>query len=200
MTVVLALECSQRSGGVAIQRATGAVRVARLESASGVDDQLVPTIARLFGEISASPQELSWIGVSIGPGGFTGLRVAIATAKTLSRVTGCHIAAIPTARVAAVSLGGPPRTTGVLLAERRGTAWFTCVSPDGDVLGDPGLVDPASLLRRVEGCDVLVGDAHVQQTFGDGIRASGLPIEDLHVNPAACLELTVAEAKGGSGT
>ncbi len=197
MSVTLARECSQRTGGLAVQGSDGVIRTEALESASGVDDQLMTAIARLFKEASAVPQDLSLVGVSIGPGGFTGLRVAMATAKTLAFVTGCQLAAVPTAHVVAASLPSPHKAVGVLLSERRGTAWCTCISASGEPMGTPGLVDTHSLAERVDGCEILVGDLHIQETFRDGIHTSGLPVRDLPANPAACLKLAQAFAERG---
>jgi tRNA threonylcarbamoyladenosine biosynthesis protein TsaB len=197
MSVTLAIECSQRGGGVAIRCSDGVIHATPLESASGVDDQLLPAIAERFESAHVSPEDLSLIGVSVGPGGFTGLRVAVATAKALAVATGCRLVAVPTACVAAASRTGPKRPVGVLLAERRGTAWLTCVSAEGIVEGTPGPVDAASLPDRVGGCEVILGDPHVQAAFGSGIDATGLPIEDLHVTPTACLELALIAASRG---
>ncbi|MCH2141290.1 MAG: tRNA (adenosine(37)-N6)-threonylcarbamoyltransferase complex dimerization subunit type 1 TsaB, partial [Phycisphaerales bacterium] len=91
MSVVLGIECSQRLGGVALQAGEGQVSQERLESASGVDDQLMLAIDRLFREAGQAPSTLELIGLSIGPGGFTGLRVAVSTARMLAMTTGCRI-------------------------------------------------------------------------------------------------------------
>ncbi len=62
---------------------------------------LMPTIDGLFRQHGATPDQLGEIYVSIGPGSFTGLRIAIATARTLAQTLGCRLVAVPTLDVVA---------------------------------------------------------------------------------------------------
>ncbi|MBT5658326.1 MAG: hypothetical protein HOI89_11150, partial [Phycisphaerae bacterium] len=48
MSITLAIECSQRGGGVALRDASGLVHTAELTSASGVDDRLMTEVDQLF--------------------------------------------------------------------------------------------------------------------------------------------------------
>lgn len=57
---------------------------------------LMPTIDRLFRAHALTPRELACLLVSTGPGSFTGLRIGIATAKTLAAVLSCKVVAVPT--------------------------------------------------------------------------------------------------------
>lgn len=188
MSVALAIECSQRSGGVALRDASGTIHVASLESASGVDDRLMPEVDRLFAEASLSPSALSLVGVSIGPGGFTGLRVAVTTAKMLAMTTRCAVVAIPTAVVVAASRPGPPARVGVLLSSRRGTAWLSQVDPDLEIKGTPGLVEASSIGQALAGCRVCVADSHLPSELAEAIHAAGVPLEPPRFDPVKCLE------------
>jgi tRNA threonylcarbamoyladenosine biosynthesis protein TsaB len=56
--------------------------------------KILPALEDLFSQASTEPATLRGIGVGVGPGSYTGLRIAIATAKGLARgldlpVTGC---------------------------------------------------------------------------------------------------------------
>jgi tRNA threonylcarbamoyl adenosine modification protein YeaZ len=189
VSVTLAIECSQRSGGIAMRGPSGTIVTASLESVSGVEDRLLLEVDRLFGDAALTPDTLSLVGISIGPGGFTGLRVAVATAKMLAMTTGCDVVAVPTALVVAGSRPGPPATTGVLLASRNGTAWLTCVSADLQQIGTPGLVDATTVASAVAQCDVCVADSHLPPDLTRAIQDAGLPVEAPALDPVACLHL-----------
>ena len=59
------------------QNAPGAPRTGH----GGQDDDLMPAIDRLFRRRAARPSDLSRVMVSVGPGGYTGLRIACAVGK-----------------------------------------------------------------------------------------------------------------------
>ncbi|MCI0437109.1 MAG: tRNA (adenosine(37)-N6)-threonylcarbamoyltransferase complex dimerization subunit type 1 TsaB, partial [Gemmatimonadetes bacterium] len=86
--------------------AANQVMVERVESAAGGHgDDLLPAIGRLFERAGLKPHDLAGgggaVAVSIGPGGFTGLRIGIATAKMLAESLGAKLVAVPSALVAA---------------------------------------------------------------------------------------------------
>lgn len=56
--------------------------------------QLAPHIRRITSDLDFSVKDVSLIGVGIGPGSFTGVRIGIATAKGLAAVTGARIVGI----------------------------------------------------------------------------------------------------------
>ena len=104
------------------------------------DDDLVPAIRRLCERAGLRPGDLGAVGVSIGPGGYTGLRVACAVAKTIAESIGKPAAAVPTAIVVLAStrpellpalsdqsdsVRSCTEGTAVLLAGKRGTAHAT---------------------------------------------------------------------------
>jgi tRNA threonylcarbamoyladenosine biosynthesis protein TsaB len=121
--IALAIETSNRGGGVALQLSDGRIEVEDLTSTRRHDDALMPGVDRLCGRVGVEPADLEVIGVSIGPGGFTGLRIAVITAKVLAHTTGAKLVAAPTASVvAAASEPGhePGERMLVCLASKRG--------------------------------------------------------------------------------
>jgi tRNA A37 threonylcarbamoyladenosine modification protein TsaB len=114
-----------------------------LRDPSRHDDDLMPAIDRLFVRLGARPAELGAVAVSIGPGGYTSLRIAVATAKMLAEATGATTIAVPSAGVAAwllppslapavVCLASKgPAAYGVLLPAPEGHPWWSRVGPAG---------------------------------------------------------------------
>ena len=197
VSVHLAIESSQRCGGVAVRSATGMVRTIALESASGVDDQLMPAIKQLFDEVGAQPQDLSLIGVSIGPGGFTGLRVAVSTARTLAMTTGCRVVAVPSAIVAAMGYSETEGDVAILLAGRRDSVWLTRVGPDHGIVGKPGLVCEESVASAIAGCVAVLGDEHVPQPLQEAVAAAHHALTPPQWDPLVCLQAAERAAAGG---
>ena len=72
--------------------------------------ELVPAIRHLLDKAGIGLNDLEGIVVSLGPGGFSGLRVGMTTAKGLAVGTGAPLVAVPTLDAAAypmVGLGSP---------------------------------------------------------------------------------------------
>jgi tRNA threonylcarbamoyladenosine biosynthesis protein TsaB len=93
------------------------------------DDDLMPAIDRLMDRHSARPAELSRIAVSIGPGGYTSLRIAVATAKMLSEATGAETIAVPSTAVAAYQIPGAHAPAIVCLASKHDAAYGELLPP-----------------------------------------------------------------------
>lgn len=65
------------------------------------DDHLFPQIERLIALADVALEDVTRIAVAIGPGSFTGLRVAIAAAQGIARASGALSVGVPTLDVAA---------------------------------------------------------------------------------------------------
>lgn len=93
----------------------------------GHAEALVPMLARLQGEAGVDWQSLDRIGVTIGPGSFTGLRVGLATARALRLATGVPVAGVTVTCAWAASLPEESRVAAgaVLVAvdTRRGDVY-----------------------------------------------------------------------------
>jgi len=61
---------------------------------SRVSESLLPSIERLLADNDVSLSELDALGVVIGPGGFTGLRVGVATIKAFAQSMGLRTIAL----------------------------------------------------------------------------------------------------------
>ena len=189
---VLAMEVSQRHGGIALRCPDGTVVVNRLTSTTRRGDALMPAIESLLKEAQVEPGNLSGIGVSIGPGGFTGLRIGLAAAKMLGWALDIPIAAVPTALVAAESDSQSVSRMAVALASKDDTCWLSLVEGargsrallDGPKGGQ--LVDPANFKAGVDGSNCLLADDHLPASMSD----HGLPCHEPDFDPVILLEIT----------
>lgn len=102
---------------------------------------------------------LDRIGVGVGPGSFTGLRIGIATARGLAHGTGLPVAPVSTLGALAVAAG--PGPVLAVLDARRGEA-FVARWEDGRELVAPRAVGPAELGAAAAGATLAVGDGAIR--------------------------------------
>lgn len=207
---MLAIESSQCGGGIALRDRAGNVFVEPFAELKRHDDDLLPAIDRLCGSASVRPRDLSVLAVSIGPGGFTGLRIAVSTAKMLAETLGITLVAVPSALVAAASsLRDDPeaRQALVLLAGKGETAWATWCgraneqTDDWRIDGEPMLIDEHDkrLNERAPGM-CLVADVHQPAAILARGRAAGARMLPLSLAPAMCLLLGERMLREGKTT
>jgi len=200
--VILAIETSQRVAGVAVRDRSGRIEVEPLRPKSRHDDDLMPAIDRLTGRANLRPEDLDAVAVSCGPGGFTGLRIAVSTAKMLGEALGASIVAVPSAVVAATSaLGAREREAIVALAAKRGTVWITRLrgaAEEWRIVGEPGVREAASIdLAEV---DVVVGDRFLPEEVRRRCDEASLDLVEPRFDPAACLAIGARMLRRGETT
>ncbi len=190
--VILAIEASQRRGGVAVRDRDGLDHVEWLGASAKHDDDLLGAIDRLYARLRIAPAETDVVGVSTGPGGFTGLRVAVATAKMLGESLGAQLVAVPTALVVAERRSGPGPIT-VALASKEGSVWETRLDRAGN--DAPWTVEKAGRLAaaaavRVDGLSALLGDRYLPQELRERCAAAGVVVVEPIFDPVACATVT----------
>lgn len=102
---ILAIETSAAAGSLAVVDETGALLEVQLPATERNAKTLAPALERLLDETGR--EQLDGVAVSIGPGSFTGLRVGIATAKTLGWALNLPIAGVPTLEAIAYQASVP---------------------------------------------------------------------------------------------
>jgi tRNA threonylcarbamoyladenosine biosynthesis protein TsaB len=178
--IVLAFDTATAETVVGLQ--TGEeVRAARHTPAEGERpghaSQLLPLAHELLVAAGLTLAEVERIGVGVGPGSFTGLRIGVATARALAQGTGAQLAAIPTLTALAegARLAGHDGNVLAVLDARRGEA-FVAPHRDGVALAAPAAVRPDTLAAFVEGPDswLAVGDGAIR--FRSELQPAGAEI------------------------
>jgi tRNA threonylcarbamoyladenosine biosynthesis protein TsaB len=208
LPVILAIETSQRSGSVALRSPGGTIHVEHLISARRHDDDLMPAIDRLFARLELKPDALEVVAVSIGPGGFTGLRIAVATAKMFAEVLGARVIAVPSAMVAAESIDPiaihATESQGeivIALASKGETFWSTRFRRQYGLwreIGSARLVDASS--RITDGLTALVGDEYLPVQVQAMCREAGVPLVRPAFSAIACLRVSERMAQAAEFT
>lgn len=100
---LLAFDTSGPLGSVAVAR-DGRVRARRFLPRRGQHgSHLIPAVDECLREAEAEPTGVDGLVVGAGPGSFTGIRVAVATARGLARSLGAPIYGFPSLMAAAVA-------------------------------------------------------------------------------------------------
>jgi tRNA threonylcarbamoyl adenosine modification protein YeaZ len=95
---LLAIDTATATAVVALGEADGRLRVAAIWPAGQRhSEELLPRIETLLRDAGVTPGDLGGVIVGTGPGAFTGLRVGLATAKTLAHELGLPLVGVSTA-------------------------------------------------------------------------------------------------------
>lgn len=184
---MLAIELSQRAGGVAYLDEGREPVVAPVTGGRREKDELLPAIQQALDTANATARDLASVVVDIGPGGFTGLRISIAAGQMLAEVAGASVVGIPGAEVAAASTpaifgGSLTGTILVIAATRNGTAWTTRLARQ-DPNRDWKPVGAAMLLDAppAERYAAVLADEHLEPTWRGRFESEGIEIvEPVH--------------------
>lgn len=102
--LILALETSSRIGSVALALGQNILAEAAFSAPLRHSAEIFPAIHRLLGRFSQKPSQIEHIYISIGPGSFTGLRIATTIAKTMHLANAAKIVAVDTLDVIAANV------------------------------------------------------------------------------------------------
>jgi tRNA threonylcarbamoyladenosine biosynthesis protein TsaB len=196
---VLAFDAATPSSAVAVTRGDGWMREARDDVAVGERPQHAQRLLGLAADLLAAAglrwADVEMVAVGAGPGSYTGLRIALATARGVARAHGCRLVGVSSLRALAEPVRD--RTAVAVIDARRGEA-FVAIYRGGEELLAPSVCRPEELatLARRGGADALaVGDGAVR--FMQILERAGVPVapagsELHHLSAGAICRLAVS--------
>jgi tRNA threonylcarbamoyladenosine biosynthesis protein TsaB len=162
--------------------------------------QLLPLAARLLGDAGLGFADVELLGVGVGPGTFTGVRIGVATARALAQAGGTALAGVSS--LAALAAGVEGRDVLAVVDARRGEA-FVAGFHDGEQVLAPAALAPEALERLAPpaggGAWLAAGDGAVR--FRDALERAGatvLPDIDPAHRISAAATCRLARAAGAS--
>lgn len=158
--MILALDTCLAGGGAALASGGRVLAQALLEPGPGFSRRLLPAVEQVLAQAGASPRDLTGLAVTIGPGFFTGLRVALATAQGLALGLNLPVAAFSSLRLLAAGAPAGSRIIWALADARRGLLYAARFEQDGETLlrREPDMaISPELLLPRLEPPALLLG-------------------------------------------
>ncbi len=132
--MLLALDTSTRLAGIALYDGErGLLAEYNWHSANRHTVELMPQVAHMLAQADVRPAGLQAVAVALGPGSFTGLRVALAAAKGVALANGIKLLGVPTLdAVAYPHQSEPVPVIAVIQAGRGRVCWALYAhGPDG---------------------------------------------------------------------
>ncbi|MCM5557980.1 tRNA (adenosine(37)-N6)-threonylcarbamoyltransferase complex dimerization subunit type 1 TsaB [Pleomorphomonas sp. JP5] len=193
---MLTLALDTANDRVAVALSGDGKETVRAEAISrGHAERLFPLIDEVLTAAGVDIECVGRIAVNVGPGSFTGIRIAVAAGRGLGLALGVPVVGIDALRLIAASL--EELADGPILAAvdaRRGEIYAALYGPKGEVLEPPFAADAESVLDR------LGASATVIAGSGAAILTHQAAISGLRVPPVDAMTATspLALARLGS--
>ena len=172
---LLALDCAGAACSAAVW-CDGALSAARhAVMARGQSERLVPMVETVMAESGLGYEALDAIAVTCGPGGFTGVRIGLATARGLALASGRPLLGFSNFAVLAAAVSEPERSgraLAVTIDAKRADLYVEARDAAGTVLLEATALLPEDLDAGLpDGPLLLAGDA--AETARAALEASG---------------------------
>ena len=163
---ILALDTALDTVSVAIlDDRGGLLAVRRSDDRRSGAEQLLPLVEAVRADAGLAYADLASIGVTVGPGSFTGIRVGLAAARGLALAAGIRLVGVTTlAAIAQAAVASIPGLTAVMatIDARRGELYCQRFSIEAGTIAAiageaPTLLPTAAVLNKLALGDSVVG-------------------------------------------
>ncbi len=171
--LTLALETSSRWGSLALGRSGSVLAQQGFSGPLKHSIELFPTLNTLLERISATPKDISTVALSVGPGSFTGLRIAVALAKSMALAGPCRLIPVSSLDVVVANLDTAPGQLPCLVAPvvdaKRGQFFVAAYRWDPNTERFPNKILPDSLKTPDEFEAFRAAEGLPAYLLGDGL-------------------------------
>lgn len=177
--MILAIDTATRSASLAVHDGANVRAEFTWDTSDHHTVELMPRIVELLTQINVSIDQLSGLGVSIGPGSFTGVRVGVALAKGLAVSRGIPIVGVRSTDILAYAVNWckPPLAIVVRagrnrLIAARYTKTRSEWQPDGDfILTNADLIGAQWERPTTLSGELTAGEREtIERRLGDRVR------------------------------
>ncbi|MFV3129541.1 tRNA (adenosine(37)-N6)-threonylcarbamoyltransferase complex dimerization subunit type 1 TsaB [Niveispirillum sp. KHB5.9] len=207
--ITLGLDTATSACAVALwDAASGRTLAVRAETMQrGLAEKLVPMVQDTLAEAGVSFAQLSRIGVTVGPGTFTGLRIGLAAARGFALAAGCPLVGVTTLEAATTGLDEHARSGRTLLAaieSRRDDLFLQPFAAGLSPLAEPADVLPPDLpayaaAHLPAGPLLIVGDAAARAAAALGAWAGDVQVVETTGAAEALATARIAAAQDAAG-
>ncbi|MEO9650829.1 MAG: tRNA (adenosine(37)-N6)-threonylcarbamoyltransferase complex dimerization subunit type 1 TsaB [Roseobacter sp.] len=142
--LILAFDTSTASCDVAMLRGHEVIAERSEPMAKGQAERLLSLCQEVMAQVGTQPSDLTAIGVGIGPGNFTGIRISVSAARGLA--LGLGIPAVGVSAFQALGFGANAPFACAIDA-RRDQLYLQCFDKTG-AKSDPELLEPFAPLKH----------------------------------------------------
>lgn len=158
--MILAIETSTSVSSVALAGDGGVVAAREISGPRAHVEFLMPAIREMLEESGSAMKDLSLVAVGLGPGLFTGMRVGIATAKTIAQMLGLGMVGVSSLDNLARQALQESRPVCACIDARRAEV-FAAFYEGGRALGTPATFTPEDLAAQAHEPTLFIGDGAV---------------------------------------
>jgi len=174
--IVLALDTALAATSAAVLKDGEALAAQSEPMERGHSERVGGLVRGVMAQSGVGFGDLDRIGVTVGPGSFTGLRVGLAFAKGLAVALNIPCVGVGALEALALSHGGGGRICAAIDA-RRGQVYFQAFE-DGASLDAPAILPIEAANQRLEGLPTLVGSGAALLTAPEGAVIDLRPYAD----------------------
>ncbi len=142
-------------------------------------DGVMQSVASLCAGCGVQPADIERVIVSVGPGGYTALRIATTTAKMLASTLRAQLVAVPSALVAAQAIGPESRPALIALASKKDHT-FASVFDAGGCWSQLGIITADGI--EASGARSIVADSHLPESFTQRAGTLGISVIPIHLD------------------
>lgn len=192
--LILAIETSSRVGSVALAMGPDLLGQTTFSAPLRHSAEIFPAIADLLSRADYGPSDLRQVHISVGPGSFTGLRIAVVAAKTMHLAHGVRIVTVDSLDAIAANItdascreafqpvsgeSASPRRLAVVLDAKRGQ-FYTAIYEYASSTSGP---DSASGKKSVDYGIPAASGGLWRKAHADCLMTS-MELRDRFANPA----------------
>jgi tRNA threonylcarbamoyladenosine biosynthesis protein TsaB len=198
--VILGLDTATPATAVAVWAPDGPAVERRddppLGQRPGHAGRLLILVEEALDAAGAGWADVERIGVGVGPGGFTGLRLGVATARALSQSRDLPLVGVSSLRALYEGVRGEHAGPVFAVIDARRGEVFAAGWLDGEPLLEPVAIAPAELAVRIPPGAVAVGDGSVR--FRSELERAGadVPADGSAAHRVRALEVCRLAARG----
>ena len=178
---VLAFDTSAAHCAAALLFGDGLKAVKAVEMKKGQAEHLVPLIQEVIGQASKTLADIDLIGVGIGPGNFTGIRISVSLARSLSLSLARPALGVDSF---AASYFGHSGAARVIVPGPQDKVYLKEYPSNGDL---PALVETSTLERSgapiIERVDPTALVSHIAEIASTADAQNNTPPAPLYIKP-----------------